>query len=233
MKKTFYLLFLLLTFVITNGQQSFQPHNLAAAYSMYPGTGIPLGPKLHQRNFGMIGGLQRGNITSIELGAEGHWRKISFKKPHVLGATANMEYNFGNHIIGYKAGMWYKKGRVNLTYGGNLAYYNDFNGRSRYGLGPAVGFRLAGFHLVNGYNFLAGDKELTTVNKLYMSLRYYFPVDNKFTWDKREKKRKKKEREKKKRKRDKEKERRKKNREKEREKEGDEKKGRKILGIQF
>jgi hypothetical protein len=143
----------------------------------------PLPRTLYQRNYGAILGLQRGNITSIEFGGEMHWRKMGFHKPKITGATANLEYNFGHHVLGYKMGAWVKKGRVNLTYGGNLVYYTNFKGLQRYGLGPAVGFRLAGFHLINGYNILAGDKEMKDVNKLYMSLRYYFPIDNKFTWD--------------------------------------------------
>lgn len=143
----------------------------------------PAARKLYQRNYGAILGLQRGNITSVELGGEMHWRKMSFRKPKITGATANLEYNFGHHVLGYKAGLWQKQGRVNLTYGGNLVYFTNFNGLQRYGLGPAIGFRLAGFHLVNGYNILAGDKEFKDVNKLYMTLRYYFPIDNKFTWD--------------------------------------------------
>jgi hypothetical protein len=151
---------------------------------------IPPARKLYQRNYGAIVGLQRGNVTSVEFGAEMHWRKIAFRKPTIAGATANLEYNFGHHVLGYKMGMWKKTGRVNLTYGGNLVYFTNFNGLQRYGLGPAVGFRFAGLHLVNGYNILLGDKELDDVNKLYMSLRYYFPVENKFTWDRKTMKRK-------------------------------------------
>ncbi len=164
--------------------------------------------KLFQRNHGVILGLQRGSSTSIELGGEAHWRKIALKKPIVTGASLNMEYNFGNHVVGYKAGMWTKRGRVNLTYGGNIVYFNDFKGLHRYGAGPAIGFRLAGFHLINGYNFLAGDKELDKVNTLYMTLRYYFPLENKFTWDRKtmkKKEKKKKERSKRKEQRQKEK----------------------------
>ena len=153
--------------------------------------------KLYQHNRGAIIGLQRGAVTAIELGAEAHWRKLSLTNPTIIGATANLGYNFGHHTIGYQAGMWMKRGRVNLTYGGNLLYYSNFNGLHRYGIGPAVGFRLAGFHLINGYNFLAGDKELDGANTLYITLRYYFPVENKFTWDRKTMK-KKKEREKKK-----------------------------------
>lgn len=146
--------------------------------------------KLFQRNQGAIVGLQRGAATAIELGGEAHWRKLSLFNPQIVGASTNLEYNFGGHVLGYKAGMWMKRGRVNLTYGGNVVYFTDFNGLQRYGLGPSVGFRFLGFHLINGYNFLAGDKELKQANTLHMTLRYYFPVQNKFTWDRQTLKRK-------------------------------------------
>jgi hypothetical protein len=147
--------------------------------------------KLYQRNTGMILGLQRGRYTSIELGGEAHWRKIAFKKPHIIGATANLEYDFSNNVIGYKAGMWMKRGRINLTYGANVAYFTNFKDGNRFAFGPTVGFRLLGLHLVNGVNILTKDKNSSTakeevalpVNTLYTSLRYYFPVENKFTWD--------------------------------------------------
>ena len=163
--------------------------------------------KLFQRNYGAILGWQRGAVSAIEFGAEGHWRKLSLTNPSIVGATANLSYNFGHHTIGYQAGMWMKRGRVNLTYGGNLLYYSNFKGLERYGLGPAVGFRLAGFHLINGFNFLGGDKELEGANSLYITLRYYFPVENKFTWDRKtmkKKKERKKEKEKKKKEREEE-----------------------------
>lgn len=177
-------------------------------------------PKLYQRNHGVILGVQRGKSFAIELGGEAHWRKISFRKPHIIGATANMEYNFGDHIIGYKAGAWMKRGRINFTYGANLVYFNNFEGLSRYGINPALGFRFAGFHLINGINILGGDKEMSGVNTLYMSLRYYFPLKNKFVWDRRDAEKRKAKREK---------EREKEKREREREKEKEERKG--IKGL--
>jgi hypothetical protein len=165
--------------------------------------------KLYQHNYGAILGVQRGAVTSIEVGAEAHWRKLSLFHPRIIGATANFNYNFGHHVIGYQAGAWMKHGRVNLTYGANLLYYSNFKGLNKYGVGPSVGFRLAGFHLINGYNFLAGDKELEGANSLYITLRYYFPVENKFTWDRKtmkKKKERKKEREKRKEQREEQKE---------------------------
>lgn len=169
------------------------------------------GRKLFQRNTGMIIGLQRGRFNAIELGGEAHWRKISLFKPHIIGATANLEYNFENNVISYKAGAWMKRGRINLTYGANVNYFTNFKNGNRFGFGPSVGFRLLGLHLINGYTFLTKDKTEhgeapIEVNTLYMSLRYYFPVQNSFTWDRKTMK--------KKRERQKEREKRKKEREK-------------------
>jgi hypothetical protein len=183
--------------------------------------------KLFQRNHGMIVGLQRGKYTTIEFGGEIHWRKISLSKPRLFATTANMEYNFSDNVIGYKAGVWFKRGRINLTYGANLVYFTDFD-KSRFGVAPSIGFRLLGFHLVNSYNFLAGDKELDKVNTLNIALRYYFPIDNAFNWKKKnndgEKKREKKKKEKTKKKKKREKEKKKKARQKQKNKDTDKKK---------
>lgn len=190
------------------------------------------GKKLKQRNQGVILGLQRGRSTAIELGGEAHWRKISLRDPQIIGATANLEYNFSEHMVGYKAGMWMKRGRVNLTYGGNVGYHTDFKGRNIYSIGPAIGFRMLGLHLINGYNFQMGDTETvkdggTGVNKLYMSLRYYFPLENKFVWDGNRKKQKQKAKAKKQRLKEKE------AKKKKRQKEKEETPKKKILGIEF
>ena len=133
-----------------------------------------------KNTFGMIGGVERGKYTFMELGVEKHWKKIRLVHARTLGANANLEYNFGNNVLGYNAAGWIKQGRVDLTYGINLNYVTDFE-KSRYGLGPQIGFRLLGLHFVNGYNFLLGDKELTQVNKFYVGARYYFPLRSKTT----------------------------------------------------
>jgi hypothetical protein len=183
--------------------------------------------KLYQRNYGALIGVQRGKYTFFELGAEHHWRTISLKNPRIYAVGANMEYNFRYNTLGYKATFWHKRGRINLTYGANLAYYTDFD-RNRYGAGPVIGFRLLGFHLTNGYTFLAGDRKMNKVNPLYISLRYYFPIENKFKWVKTNKDGDKddKAQEKAKRKKKRAKEKRKKRRQKEKERDkDDEKKG--------
>ena len=144
--------------------------------------------KLYQRNTGMIIGLQRGKYTSLELGGEAHWRKISLLTPHIIGATANLSYNPGRNVLGYHTGVWMKRGHINLTYGADVNYFTDFNNRQAIAVGPSVGFRFFGFDLVNGFNFVSSTSGKTTeaplpVNHLYMSIRYYFPVKNEFTWD--------------------------------------------------
>lgn len=143
--------------------------------------GIPM-PKYvaTKRAFGMIGGVERGKFTFVELGIEQHFKKFKLKRAPTFALNANMEYNFGHNILGYNAGAWLKIGRVNLTYGFTLNYITDFE-KSRYGLGPQIGFRLLGFQLVNGYNFLFGNKELKTVNTFYVGLRFFFPVKSKTT----------------------------------------------------
>ena len=186
-----------------------------ANHKEYDDNGSPFSRrKLFQRNTGVIIGIQRGKATYIELGGEAHWRKMSLSNPHIIGATTNLEYNFGNNVLGYKGSVWMKRGRINLTYGANASYFTNFGEGSRFGIGPSVGFRLLGFHIINGYNFLTKDKTKTDeppieVNTLYMSFRYYFPVKNNFSWDRKtmkKKKERKKERAKRKRQREKEKE---------------------------
>lgn len=195
MHKTAYLLLLLLAAGPLAAQENTQFLPLEKEGFALPGYTAPL-PKLRQRNYGAIIGIQRGHTTAIEMGGEMHWRKIGLRKPHIWGATANIEYSFAEHIVGYKAGVWRKQGRVNLTYGGNVVYFNNFEGGHQFGIGPSVGFRLFGLHLVNGVNILMGDmnKDKSSgaagANTLYMSLRYYFPLQNKFVWDRKDKKKK-------------------------------------------
>src|SRR5690242_9797133 len=116
---------------ITSAQQ---PQNLFTA-PQYLMASSPYQPvslfnskrKLYQRNTGVIIGLQRGKYTSLEVGGEAHWRKISLLKPHIIGATANLSYNPGRNVLGYHAGVWMKRGHINLTYGADINYFTDFN----------------------------------------------------------------------------------------------------------
>jgi hypothetical protein len=183
--------------------------------------------KLFQRNYGVIVGLQRGKSTFFEFGSEIHWRKIRLTNPRLVAATANVTYNLANNVLGYQAGFWTKRGRIALTLGANAGYYTDFN-KGSFAIGPAVGFRLMGFHLTTGYNYLfnkgnsdvAGEQSLSDkVNNFHIGLRYYFPLDNKFRWGKKDNKDKDdKSKEKVKKKKQKEKAKKKKNKAKEKEK---------------
>jgi len=145
--------------------------------------------KVTSRNYGMLIGVQRGKYTFIELGAEMHWRKIKFVNPRIYGLSATMEYNIRYNVLGYKVGIWAKRGRVDLTYGITGAYFTDFT-YNRIGIGPAIGFRLLGFHIVNGFNFTTGHRDFKTFNNLYISLRYFFPVDSKVKFKRKNKKKK-------------------------------------------
>ena len=196
---------LLIVFIFSSGMAEAQiAYNFSKEKSkLFPGiipyqhTGATaLKRTLYQRNSGMILGLQKGKYTSIELGGEAHWRKISLLRPRIIGVTANMEYNFEENIVGYKAGVWTKRGRINLTYGANVSYFTDFNNRYLIGIGPSMGFRFFGLHIINGYNFFAVDKNkkkkfLCPPTTYTCHIRYYFPVQNKFTWDRQTMKKKK------------------------------------------
>jgi hypothetical protein len=183
--------FLLLAFCLLTALLPAPAQYLPSAQSFWePDSPELFSAKLRQRNFGAILGVQRGKYTFFEFGAEHHWRTISLKNPRIYALSANAAYNFGHNVLGYNTTFWMKQGRVNLTYGLNAAYFTDFT-HARYGGGPVVGFRLLGFHLNTGYNFLAGNNTegqgLTKVNPLYISMRYYFPVSNDFSWDKKNK----------------------------------------------
>lgn len=142
--------------------------------------------KVVSRSYGTILGLQRGKYTFLDVGFEYHWRKIRLTKPRLYSLGGNFKYNFGHNILGYKFGFWYKPGRISITAGGYLVYYTDFE-QHRVGLSPAIGVRLLGFHLINGYNFTVGSEEFKTYNTLYIALRYYFPLENKIKFKKKKK----------------------------------------------
>ncbi|MDO1447528.1 hypothetical protein Q0590_14765 [Rhodocytophaga aerolata] len=194
--------------------------------------------KLFQRNYGVILGVQRGKSTFFEFGSEIHWRKVRLTNPRLIAATANVTYNIADNVLGYQAGFWTKRGRIALTLGANAGYYTDFDHGS-FAVGPAVGFRLLGFHLTTGYNYLfnkgvaetTGEKRLADkVNNFHIGLRYYFPLDNKFSWNKKdtnskdkEKSKKKKRKEKVKKKKQKAKEKQKKAKQREKEKKNNKK----------
>jgi hypothetical protein len=139
--------------------------------------------KMYSRSYGLLAGIQKGKYTFLELGVEQHWRKIKLVKPRLTSIGLNMEYNFRYNVLGYRAAVWTKRGRVDLTYGLGFCYLTDFD-RSRWAISPMLGFRLLGFHLVNGYNFIPDKGDFNRVNTLFISLRYFLSKDTKIKFRK-------------------------------------------------
>lgn len=139
--------------------------------------------KIETKKFGAILGIQRGKFTMFELGAEKQWKTVKIFHPPTIAVNGLMHYNFANNILGYKLGVWSKKGRIALTYGAELAYVTNFD-QFRIGGGPQIGLKLLGFHLVNGYNFLTKSDGFDTYNPIYVSIRYYFINQRKYSLEK-------------------------------------------------
>jgi hypothetical protein len=144
--------------------------------------------KVHVRKTGPYFGIQQGKYTVGELGGEMQFKRIKLKKPHTHGIYVGGEYNIPNNSLGFNTGVWRKPGRFDFTYGVNLAYRTDFD-FNRWGGGPFVGYKIYGFHLMTGYNFLTRAGEFTEVNHLYISLRFTLVNnrDTNFEWRKKEK----------------------------------------------
>ncbi|WMJ74240.1 hypothetical protein RCC89_13840 [Cytophagaceae bacterium ABcell3] len=171
--------------------------------------------KVNSSRYGFLLGMHQGRTTFFEFGVQKHWKKVSLKNPRMYAVYGTAAYSFQDRVLGYQAGVWTKKG-VDLTYGLNTCYYTDFTG-SRFGGGPVVGFRLLGFHLMTGYNFLLGSKEMEEANNLHVTIRYFIPTDIKYKTDQskeRKQKRKEKAKEKERKKKQKEKAKKKKAKEK-------------------
>lgn len=139
--------------------------------------------KIKTRKFGALLGVQRGKYTMFELGAEKQWKKVKLTHPPTIAVNGLLHYNIKNNVLGYKAGVWSKTGRIALSWGVELAYVTDFD-QHRFGGGPQIGFKLLGFHLVNGYNFMTKAEGFDTFNPIYISLRYFFINKRKFSVEK-------------------------------------------------
>ncbi len=143
----------------------------------------PIKSKISSTKTGMIIGLQKGKYTGFELGMERQWKEIKLKSPFTMAATFNMEYQFGANVIGFKGGPWMKFGRMDFTYGANATFLSDFED-NRFGVSPALGFKLLGFHAIASYNFVFGPERFSEYNKMHVSLRYYISKSRKINWNK-------------------------------------------------
>ena len=158
-------------------------------YSTEPPTLFPPLPELNTIKTGMLIGVQKGKYFGIEMGMERQWKEIKLVKPRTFAIAATGEYQFVANTLGFKAGPWVKYGRMDFTYGINATILSDFD-NTKFGISPAVGFKLIGFHLLASYNITSGKEPFTEYNKLHLSLRYYISKDREFKWKKSDKKKK-------------------------------------------
>ena len=128
-------------------------------------------PKLHIWKSGPYFGVQRGKYWVGELGAEFQWKKVKLVSTLSQGMHTGVNYNFTNNVLGYDLGYWIKPSRLGLTYGGNMFYRTNFSGNN-VGFAPCLGYKVFGFHLQTGYQFLLGSKNLVGVNTFFVSLRF-------------------------------------------------------------
>ncbi len=133
-------------------------------------------------------GLQRGKYNNLEFGFELQKKSIKLVKPVTHAFNGGFDYNLNENILGFSAGYWQKKGRLNLTYGGNIVFKSNFD-QNRLGFSPTVGYKLSLLHLQVGYNVLVPNTFKNT-NTLFISLRLVLITDRKFKWRKRKKKKK-------------------------------------------
>lgn len=128
--------------------------------------------KLYQSSRGPLIGYERGRMDMLQLGYHYNWKKIRLKEPIIRATEAYLEYAPFTNVLGVKAGYWQRHGRLKFTYGGHLGYFTDFEYGSP-ALGPAIGFRLLGFHGQLGYNLML-NREIEA-NRLYLSLNFFIP----------------------------------------------------------
>lgn len=144
--------------------------------------------KIYQYSYGIAGGVTKGRATFIDLGGEFHWQKMKLVSPRTWAVGANVSYNFTDNIIGYRAEGWTRKGRLNLIYGLHAAYYSDFE-NGRFGFGPNIGFRILNIHFGTGANIFISnpnEKLRKATNGLYVNLKYYLPIKNTYSVDKKD-----------------------------------------------
>lgn len=123
------------------------------------------------KKFGPYLGLQRGKYSSLEFGVEYQLKELALFLPETHALHGGFNYDLSNNVLGYEAGYWFKKGRLNLSYGANLIFRTDYSNNA-FGLSPLIGFKLAQFHLQTGYNFLPSAPDNMMVNRFFISLRF-------------------------------------------------------------
>lgn len=141
------------------------------------------------RQSGPYFGIQQGKYTLAEIGGEMQWRKLRLKRPTTHAIHAGLDYNLFENVLGLSSGYYYKGGRTKFTYGGRLVYRTDFT-HHRYGISPALGYKLFGFHGQIGYTLLTPHDTFTAVNTFFVSLRFVLINERDFELNSRLKKKK-------------------------------------------
>lgn len=122
-------------------------------------------------------GLEKGKYLNVHFGGERQWQELKLVKPKTYALNIQFDYNYTNNIIGAEMGTWMKVGRLNMTYGGRINWFNDFNGNSRFGFSPNVGYKFMQGHFQFGVNLLSPSNYVQQVNSFYASLRWVFIND--------------------------------------------------------
>lgn len=143
-------------------------------------------PKINMTKSGPYLGIQQGKHMIFELGGERQWKQVKLIKPNTQAASIGGNYNFRYNVIGFDLGYWFKRGRLDFTYGARVVYRSDFENHS-FGIAPVVGYKILQFHLQAGYHFLTKPKDQFETNTLFVSLRYVL-INNRDVEIKREKK---------------------------------------------
>ncbi|MEY4604315.1 MAG: hypothetical protein RIT43_1607 [Bacteroidota bacterium] len=128
-------------------------------------------PKIRVWKAGPYFGVQRGKYWVGEIGGEVQWKKIQLKKSQTHAAHTGVNYNFIHNVLGYDLGYWIKPSRIGLTYGANLIFRTDFN-RTGAGFAPCLGYKIFGFHLQAGYQFLTRSVSFDGANTFFIGLRF-------------------------------------------------------------
>ena len=132
-------------------------------------------------------GLQRGKYNTLELGYEFQRKAVKLIKPTTHAFNAGFDYNLTENILGFSAGYWQKRGRLDLTYGGAIVFKSNFD-QNRIGITPTIGYKLSLAHLQIGYNILTPFDTFKNTNTLFVSLRLVLINNRNFKWRKRKKK---------------------------------------------
>jgi hypothetical protein len=146
--------------------------NINFSFSQYlQNSGLFKLPKVTSTKSGPYFGYQRGKYDVFELGGEIQFKKEKFKKPITNAFSFGTNYCIQENVLGFDARYWYQHARLGLTYGLFLSHRTNFN-ESRFGIAPALGFRLLQFHLQTGYTLYTPSETFQELNTFFIALKF-------------------------------------------------------------